>query len=167
MSESGISNLVLKRYWGLILQRRYLALSVALTVLSIFTLAGFILPKVYESSSTIFIQRSPIINPLIQGVGVASNEDGGISTMQDIITSKEIIGRVIKRLDMHGADIDSIKRNILVTVKSGGGREAADLFKISYRGADPKNVRDVVNTLIEEYIAQTLGYRKSDVSWSL
>jgi polysaccharide biosynthesis transport protein len=173
MSESGINSSEIKRYWGLILQRKYLALSVALAVLTICTLAGFVMPKVYEASSTIFIQRSTIINPLIQGVGVAGNVEDGLRTMQDMITSKDTISRVVKRLGMYAGDINSskleglingVRKNITVTVKGGGGRETADLFIISYRGVDPANVRDVVNTLVEEYIAQTLGYRRSDTS---
>ena len=173
MSEGSINSFDLKRYWGLIFQRRYLALSVAFTVLSICTLAGYIMPKVYEASSTLFIQRSSIINPLIQGVGVAGNVEDGLRTMQDMITSKDIIGRVIKRLGMDAGDIKSskqeglingIKPNISVTVKGGATRESADVFIISYRGSDPGNVRDVVNMLVEEYIAQTLGYRRSDTS---
>ena len=172
MSESDITNVDLKRYWGLILQRRYLALSVAVVVLSLFTLASFVMPKVYESSSTVLIQRSTIMNPLIQGVGVA-NVDDSVRTMQDLITSKDTISRVIKKLGMDAGDsksqnqtslVNSMKQNISVTIKGGGGREASDLFKISYRGSDPKNTKDVVNALVEEFIASTLGYRMSDVS---
>jgi polysaccharide chain length determinant protein (PEP-CTERM system associated) len=173
MAESSINSLDLKGYWGLILQRRYLALAVAFAVLSICTLASFIMPKVYESSSTVLIQRSTLINPLIQGVGVPDNGDNGLRTMQDVITSNDTISRVIKRLHMDSGDItspkqlgliNSIKTNITVTVTSGGGRGTSDLFKLSYRGADPTNVRDVVNALVEEYIAETLGYRRSDAS---
>ena len=173
MAEGGISSVDLKGYWGLILQRRYLALSVALTVLSVCTLASFIMPKVYESSTTVLIQRSTIINPLIQGVGVADSGDNGLRTMQDIITSKDTIGRVIKKLGLAPGEIgspqqmgliNSIKKNVSVAVTSGGGRGTSDLFKISYRGSDPKTVRDIVSTLVEEYIAETLGYRRSDAS---
>jgi polysaccharide biosynthesis transport protein len=173
MAESGINSFDLKRYWGLILQRRYLALSVALAVLSVCTLSGFVMPKVYEASSTIFIQRSTVINPLIQGVGVAGNVEEGLRTVQESITSKDTISRAIKKLRMDTGDVNSskqselinnIKKNITVTVKGGGGREVADLFIISYRGDDPKNVKDIVNSLVEEYIAQTLGYRRSDSS---
>ena len=173
MAEGGISSVDLKGYWGLILQRRYLALSVALAVLSVCTLASFIMPKVYESSTTVLIQRSTIINPLIQGVGVADTGDNGLRTMQDIITSKDTIGRVIKKLGLAPGEIGSpqqmglingIKKNVTVAVTSGGGRGTSDLFKISYRGSDPKTVRDVVSSLVDEYIAETLGYRRSDAS---
>ncbi len=171
MSESSINSVELKRYWGLILRRKYLALSVALAVLSACTLAGFIMPKVYEATSTIFIQRSTLINPLIQGVGVAGNMEEGLRTLRDSMTSRNIISRVIKKLDMdagdakspkHEALVDGIKKGISINVKSGGGRETTDLFIVSYRGHNPKNVKDVVNTLVEEYISETVGYRRTD-----
>ena len=173
MSEIDQNSLDLKRYWALVLQRRYLALSIAVAVLSICTLAGFIMPKVYESSSTILIQRSAMVNPLSQGPGEAGTTDIGIATMQDVITSEDTIDRVIKKLGIDAGDIKSprhqglvkgIKAHISVTVKSGGGREVADSFKISYRGHDPKNVRDVVNALLEAYIDETSGYRRSDAA---
>jgi polysaccharide chain length determinant protein (PEP-CTERM system associated) len=173
MSEGSINSFDIKRYWGLILQRRYLALSVALTVLFMCTLAGFILPKVYEATSTIFIQRSTLINPLIQGIGVAGNAEQGLRTLRESLTSRNLISRVIKRLNMDAGDIkspqhegliNSIYKNIKITTKGGGDRQGADLFTISYRGSDPKNVRDIVNTLVEEYVAENLGYRRSDAS---
>ncbi len=173
MSESSLNTFDIKRYWGLILQRRYLALSVALTVLSLCTLASFILPKVYEATSTIFIQRSTLINPLIKGIGVTSNSEEGLRTLRDSITSRNIISRVIEKLNLDAGDVKSqkheglvsaIKNNISITVKGGGGSQGADLFIISYRGSDPKKVRDIVNTLVEEYIAEALGYRRSDAS---
>jgi polysaccharide chain length determinant protein (PEP-CTERM system associated) len=171
MPESSINIPDIKRYWGLILQRRYLALSVAFTVLSLCTLASFILPKVYEASSTIYIQRSKLVNPLTQGVGVANNWEEGLRTLRDSITSRTIISRVITKLNMDSGDtksqkheglVNNVKKNILITVKGGG--DAANLFIISYRGSDPKNVKDVVNTLVEEYIAETLGFRRSDAT---
>ncbi|MGO9377203.1 MAG: XrtA system polysaccharide chain length determinant [Dissulfurispiraceae bacterium] len=170
MSESSLNSFDLKRYWGLILQRRYLALSVALAVLSVCTLAGFIMPKVYEANTTIVVQRSTVINPLLQGVGVAGNIEDSLRILQNSIASKDAITRVIKKLGMVAEGpkppsqdlINSIQKNIAVTVKGGGGRETADLFTISYKGDNPKNVKDIVNTLAEDYIDQTLGYRRSD-----
>lgn len=173
MSEAGFSSEEIKRYWGLILRRRYIALSVALAVLSACTVAGFILPKIYEASSTIFIQRSTLINPLMQGVGVAGNVEEGLRTLKDSITSRNVISRVIKRLNIdagdtkspkHEALVESIKKGISVTVKGGGGREAADLFIVSYRGQDPRQVKDIVSTLVDEYVAETLGFRRSDAT---
>ncbi|HMK56826.1 MAG TPA: XrtA system polysaccharide chain length determinant [Dissulfurispiraceae bacterium] len=171
MSEGSMSSFDFKRYLGLVLRRKYLALTVGFAVLATCTLAGYIMPRVYEATSTIFIQRSTLINPLIQGVGVAGNIEEGLRTLRDSMTSRNIITRVIKKLDLDAggspqkveAMVEGIRSNVAITVKGGtGGRETADLFTISYRGSNPKRVKDIVNTLVEEYIAETLGYRRSD-----
>ena len=171
MSDENISSFDYKRYWGLIIRRKYLALLVGFSVLALFTLASYVMPKTYEANSTIFIQRSTLINPLIQGVGVAGNIEEGLRTLRDSMTTRNILSRVIKKLDLDPGNspqkieamVEGIRKNVSITIKGGSdGREAADLFTISYRGSDPNKVKDIVNTLVGEYIAETLGYRRSD-----
>ena len=73
MSESSLSTFEIKQYWWLILRRKYLALSVGLVVLSFCTWGGFIWPETYEAKSTVFIQRSTMMDPLIKGVRTSSS----------------------------------------------------------------------------------------------
>ena len=161
----------IKRYWGLILRKKYLALSVSLFVISLFTWGSFIWPKTYEADSTVFIQRSTIMDPLTKDTGSTSSMEERLKTLQNSLTSRNIMERVIKKLDLDAEArtpqklaglIESMQKVVKVTVKSGkGSRDATDLFVISYRGSDPKRVRDVVNTLVEEYIAENLGFNRS------
>ncbi len=160
----------IKRYLAIILRRKYIALSVGLAALSICTWGSFFWPKTYKASSTVFIEKSSIINPLIQGVGVPSNMEEKLRTLKDSITSRNIVERVIKKLGIdteaknagqYESLIGSIRNNLDVTVKGQSGREA-DMFTISYMGEDPKIVRDLVNTLVSEYIEENLGYRRTD-----
>jgi polysaccharide biosynthesis transport protein len=162
----------IKRYWGLIRRRKYLALSVCLFVISIFTWGSFIWPKTYEANSTVFIQRSTMMDPLMKDAGTASSMEERLKTLQNGLTSRNIMERVIKKLDLDAEArtpqklaglIESMQKAVAVNVKSGkGSKDAADLFVISYYGSDPKRVRDVVNTLVEEYIAENLGFSRSD-----
>jgi polysaccharide chain length determinant protein (PEP-CTERM system associated) len=143
-----------------------------LVVLSFCTWGGFIWPETYEAKSTVFIQRSTMMDPLIKGVGTSSSMEERLKTLQNSLTSRNIMERVIKKLDIDTEAktpqkleslIDGMQKNITVTIKSGkGSTDAADLFVISYEGTSPKRVRDVVNTLVDEYIAENLGYRRSD-----
>src|SRR5664279_5439179 len=100
MSESSLSTFEIKRYWGLILRRKYLALSVGLVVLSFCTWGGFIWPKTYEAKSTVFIQRSTMMDPLTKDTGTASNMEERLKTLQNSLTSRNIMERVIKKLDL-------------------------------------------------------------------
>jgi succinoglycan biosynthesis transport protein ExoP len=160
----------IKRYWAIVLKRKYIALIVALAVISIFTWGSFFLPKTYEASSTVFIERSSIIDPLIKGVGVASSMEDRLRNIRDGITSRNIIERVVKKLDpgietknteQTESLIESIRKNLDIKVKSTRERET-DLFTISYTGGNPKTVRDVVNTIVSEYIEENMGYKRTD-----
>ena len=172
MSESSI-NLEIKRYWGLILRRKCLALAVALAVTSICTIAAFVTPEVYEATSSVFIQRSTMIDPLMKGIGVSSSMEERLRTLKDSIRSRNIIEQVINKLNLAGEHkdkkqleglIDSLQKNILVNVKSGREGGAADLFVISYQGTNPTKVRDIVNTLVNVYIEENVGLSRADAS---
>ena len=162
----------IKRFWGLILGRKYLALSVSLIVISLFTWGGYIWPKTYEANSTVFIQRSTMMDPLMKDIGKDSSMEERLKTLQNGLTSRNIMERVIKKLDMDAEAktptklqglIESMQKAVTVTVKSGkGSKDATDLFIIAYQGSDPKRARDVVNALVEEYISENLGFSRSD-----
>ena len=159
----------IKRYLAIILRRKYLALSVGLAALSILTWGSFVLPKAYEASSTVFVEKSSMINPLIQGLGISSNMEERLRTIKDSITSRNILERVIKKLGLDAKAknpaqyeglIEDVRKNLDIKVKVTN-RET-DLFIISYTGRDPKTVMNLVNTLVSEYIEENLGYRRTD-----
>lgn len=163
----------IKRYIGIILRRKYLALSVGLAVLSICTWGSFFWPKTYEASSTVLIEKSSIVNPLISGIGVPGGIEDRLSNLKDNLTSRNILERVVKKLDLdtnaknsgqYEGLISGIRKNLDIKTQGQGARQTgADLFTISYKGNNPKTVRDIVNILISEYIEESVGYRRTDV----
>ena len=167
MPDSSSLDIDFKRYLGILQRRRYLALAVALAVLSLFTWGSFLMSKVYEASITVSIESVGIIKPLIQGVGVSSEERQ--MNIRNRITSRSIVERVIQKLDLDknlktpGQDAElaaSIQKSIKVTNRSFGGN--SDLFTVSYRGGDPKVVRDLVETLVKEFIDESVRFQRSD-----
>ncbi len=162
----------LQYYVELILRKKYIALSAALAVLSLFTWGSFFMPKVYEARSTVLIEKNSIIEPLISGVGVSTGGEDRLSNLKSNITSTRIIEKVVQKLGLNeGAKtpsqneqlIEGMRRKVDVTVQ-GARQNGPDLFIVSYRGNDPNKVRDIVNMLVRVYIDDILQFRKSDVS---
>ncbi|MEW5744187.1 MAG: XrtA system polysaccharide chain length determinant [Nitrospirota bacterium] len=160
-----------RRYWGVVLKHRYLILAIFLVVASGFTWGSFFWPESYEASSTVFVQRSAVMDPLIKGVGVATSMEERLRTIKDRLISRNIIERVIKKLDMdvyartpdkYESLIENVRSSLAITIKTPRGKETADLFTIAYTGPDPRKARDIVNTLVSEYIEENLGFRRSD-----
>jgi polysaccharide chain length determinant protein (PEP-CTERM system associated) len=166
MLKGSSSNIDIWYYLAILERRKYVALSVALVVISLCTWGSFFMPKVYEASSTVFVERSSILDPLIRGVGVSGSLEDRLRNLRDSITTRNIIERVVKKLGIdekiknsreYETLTDNIRKHLGIKV-----RGATDLFIISYSGKDPKLVRDVVNTLVDEYIEENLEYRRTD-----
>ncbi len=163
----------IRHYWALVLKRRYLALSVALAVLSIFTWGSFLWPKSYEASSTVFIERNMLIDPLVKDTGVSESMEDRLRVLKNALTSRNIVERVVKKIDLdtkakNDAQLEEMIKDIIknldVKIQTSRNKGSADLFEISYRGRDPKTVRDVVNTLVSEYIEENVGFKREDAS---
>ncbi|MFA5074099.1 MAG: XrtA system polysaccharide chain length determinant [Nitrospirota bacterium] len=171
MEESSSLALDLNYYKGVLYRRRYPALAIGLIVLSVFTWGSFLLPKTYEASATVYIQGTSLVNPIMQGVGVTVSLEERLRNLRNILTSRSLTERVIKKLnlDAHVRNptqyeglLEGLKKSLTVTVKSGGATSSDLFFTIAYRGGDPKQVVDLVNTHISESIAINERSRTED-----
>jgi polysaccharide biosynthesis transport protein len=170
MQEHSSANFEFKRYLGLVHRRRYIVLSVALGVLSLFTWGSYLIPKTFEASSTVAIENAGIVKPLIQGSGVSVSTVERQRNIRNRITSRSLIEQVIKKLNLDAGfkypsqDDDlsaSIQKSIAVTMQSFGERES-DLFTVSFRGSDPIKVQKICDTLVHEFINNSVEYQRSD-----
>jgi len=167
----------IKFYLTKIIRRKYVALSVSLAVLSIFTWGSFLLPKTYEASTTISIEMDPVLKPFKQDVEVFRNEDRDrIQNLENEITSRNFIEKTVKKLgmDAHAKNpeqydllIENIKKKIDVkkmNVTERGERPTMFYFKISYTGGDPKTVTQMVDTITNLYIDEHIKSRRAETS---
>ncbi len=166
----GLMDIDFKMYLGIIQRRRYAAIAVAVAVLSVFTWGGYLIPKMYEASCTVSIENAGIIKPLIQGVGVSVSIGERQRNIRNRITSRNIIERVIKKLNLdkgfkYPSQDDElatdIQKKITVTMRSFG-EGGNDLFAVSYRGDDPTAVRNLLDTLVQEFIDESVQFQRSD-----
>lgn len=161
----------IRRFLSAIERRKYVALAVGLVVVSFFTWGSFLLPKIYEASSTVVVEKNTVLKPLMQGVGVSGNIEDRLIDLRSEITSRGVMEKVIKKLGFATGNMDSgqynplvegIKQSVNVTVK-GNDRET-NMFNISYNGKDPKKAADIVNTIVSVYIDEKMLSRRTDTS---
>jgi succinoglycan biosynthesis transport protein ExoP len=158
----------IRRILSAIEKRKYMAIAIGLFVVSAFTWSGFLMPKIYEADSTVSIEKDMVIKPLIQGVGVPVNDR--LVNLKSEITSQNIIEKVLNKLGVvvnkesakYYGMIAGIQKNLTITVK--GNERETNLFNISYRGRDPKQVANLVNTIVGVYIDENLHSRRADTS---
>ncbi len=172
MQEYHATGINMKYYLALIIRRRYAALTVAIAVLSVCTWGSFFWPKTYEAHSTVLIESSSILDPLIKDVGVSRGTEDIVNSLKNSIVSRSMLERVIKKLDLDATAktpaqyevlIEGLRRNIDIALPQGrSATRDSTVFTATYRGRDPKLVRDVTNALIGQFIEENIGFRRSD-----
>jgi polysaccharide biosynthesis transport protein len=153
-----------KKYLQLIIRRKVLFVMLALLIMTAMIILSYVLPRKYEASSTVFIEKN-VISELVRGITVTPSMEDSIRVLTYAITSRTILGKVVDSLDLNvsrknTADVDAIinrlQRNTTVKVKD------KDLFTISFTDKDPRMARDFVNTLIRIYIEQSTSSKRGE-----
>ncbi len=159
-----ISQIDIKRYWQIVIRRRYLFIAVSLFCLSVIVWGSYIMPKIYEAKSTVFVERNVIKN-LVKGMVVTPSIEERLRVLTYAMMSRNMLLKVINAMDLdikakNQASIESIVKdfqdNTKIMVKGN------DLFVVFYRGENPKIVRDYVNTLVSEYIEENTGSKRQE-----
>ena len=151
-----IGKLDVKKYWQIILGRKYVSIITFMIVMSAIVWGSFFIPKRYKADSTVFIEKNIVIN-LVRGMVVSPSIVDSLKVLTQSMNSREMLMKVIKSLDLdvrakNQEDIEGLikdfRKNTQINVKGD------DLFKVSYKGNDPKLVKDYVNSLVSIYLEE-------------
>lgn len=166
-----LSGIDIRAYWKMILVRRYLFIAVALSCLSLIVFGSYLIPKKYEAQCTVFVERN-MINALVKGLAITPSIEDRLSILSLTMTSRNLIMKVIKDLDL---DINkskgkSINAEMLVKDFQDGtvikvvdkGGKGTDWFSVTYKDRDPKLARDYVNTLVNRYVEENISAKKEE-----
>jgi len=151
-----------KKYVQLVTRRKELFVLIALLIMTIVFAVSYLLPRKYESSSTVFIEKN-VISELVKGITVTPSMEDTINVLTYAITSRTLLSKVVDSLDMNlskqGRDelIKELQRNISVKVK-----EKNNQFTISFVNSDPRIARDFVNTLVRLYIEESTSSKRGE-----
>ncbi|MBU5613484.1 XrtA system polysaccharide chain length determinant [Geomonas azotofigens] len=151
-----------RKYIQLVARRKELFVVSALVIMTVVFLVSYLLPRKYESSSTVFIEKN-VISDLVKGLTVTPSMDDTISVLTYAITSRTLLTRVVDSLDMNlgkeGSEelIKDVQKNLTVKVK-----EKNNLFTISFVHNDPRIARDLVNTLVRFYIEEKTSSKRGE-----
>ncbi|MEJ5358048.1 MAG: Wzz/FepE/Etk N-terminal domain-containing protein [Desulfobacterales bacterium] len=143
--------------------------SLALAVLTGIVLT-LTLPKLYEASTLILVQRQRVPEKYVQPV-VASDLENRISTISQQILSRSNLERMIERYNLFAGEefrnvllddkIESLRKRITVEVSRSRRDREADAFTISFRDRDPHTAMRVANGLASHFIDENLKVREA------
>jgi len=126
-----------------------------------------IIPPRYESTTTIRMEKSQLINPLTRGLAVNSELDDRLRGIREEILSRDYFDKIIARLALepqnapplqHEELVQQMMKQTEITTK----QREADTFQVTYGGKDPKEVRDVTNLLSGIFIEDSLSNKAGE-----
>lgn len=132
-------------------------------------IAGWVLafqaPNQYQSSAQVHVDTESMLKPLMRGLVVDFNVERRVELMTRTLLTRPNLERIAREtdLDLQGppeeldAIVDALDRALRL---SGTGRD--NLYRISYRGDDPRLARDVVQATVNLFIEENLGRSRED-----
>jgi protein tyrosine kinase modulator len=141
-------------------QRKWLIIVPLVIVTGASILGAYLLPRKYESTTTIWVQRDEILNPLVSyqmAVQLASADR--LETFSEIVYSRKTLEAVIDSLGLGegvqtGIEWDELiertRRNIQTF------RKSMNSFSLTYIDTDPVRAQRMVSTLANVFIETRL-----------
>ncbi|MDH3645284.1 MAG: chain length-determining protein [Gammaproteobacteria bacterium] len=123
------------------------------------------LPNVYEATTRVFVDTDSVLRPLLRGLTTESNVMNQVNMMTRALLSRPHLEEVARETDLDlRADtpremeglIDKLQTSIQI-------RQSRDrLYTISFRDRDPRTAHAVVQTLLSNFVGDTLQGNRSD-----
>ncbi|MBJ6723669.1 XrtA system polysaccharide chain length determinant [Geomesophilobacter sediminis] len=156
-------NTDLKKYLQLVVRRKELFVVVALLLTTAVFVTSYLLPKKYESTSTVFIEKN-VISELVKGITVTPSMEDTINVLTYAITSRTLLTKVVDSLDMNLAKNDTEHEELIKTLQMNTKVKVKDknLFTISFTDKNPRVARDFVNTLVRLYIEENMSSKRGE-----
>src|ERR1039457_72445 len=158
------SNLEFNKYLAVLLKYKKIFIIVSLSIMTRIFLISYLLPKKYEASSTVFIEKN-VITDLVKGIAITPSMEDSLRVLRYAINSRTMVLKVLSELDVNlkaknDAQLEAMLRNIQNNVDIK--QRDKDLFIISFQHEDPKFSRDYVNTLIRIYIEENVSSKRGE-----
>lgn len=128
-------------------------------VFGLCVVGAFVLPRKYESSTTIMVQRDEVLNPLVSyTMAVTMASEDRLRTFNEIVYSKKTITVLIDSLQLNEVEttekerqelIETIRKNITTE------RPGSSTFRISYLDTDPVRAQRAAS-LLANYFIETI-----------
>ena len=140
------------------LRRRKKYLIIPPVLVTLLCIAGAkMLPKQYESTTTIWVQPEQILNPLVS-YQIASQlaSTDRLETLMDVLYGRTAIEAVIDSVGLgkgvaQGAALDDLVEDVRRNIKTA--RKGNDSFTLSYTDTDPVRAQRIVSCLAQTFIA--------------
>ena len=161
-----MSNEILKNLFRLLSiawRRRYLLCVPVLIMPVIGLIVSFMAPKYYEAHTTILLQDTSELNPILEDFSVSTNLEERQAALKILLKSRKVLGSVAEELGYITNEstqfeideqIDELSRSLSIVF---GG----ELVKIYYRTEKKQDIEFLLNTVTKHFLNIVLAPHKS------
>ena len=145
---------------AIVRRRRLLLIAPPILVTIVCAVGAFLLPRKFESSTTIWVQRDEILNPLVSfSMAVALTSADRLETFNEIVYSRRTIEAMIDSMGLAsgvqtGIQMDELIEQVRRNIRTD--RKGSDSFSITYIDTDPVRAQRAVSLVAEIFIQTRL-----------
>ena len=145
----------------------------ALIVTSVLSTAGwvgvYLMPNVYEANAQFYVDANSRLRDVVQQLGMEPNVTSRVYLVRQAMLGRVQLERVARETDLDARVVtpeeeermlDGLAENI--NISTGRGREAQNLFTISYQNADRTVAYNVVREMLNSFVEDVLKQKDSD-----
>jgi len=150
---------------------RWPAVAVAWVVAVAGWFAVQLIPDQYSSRTLVYVDTESLLKPLLSGLAVNRDVMSQVGMMQAVMLSRPNLEKVAQQSDLmldartrrdQEAVIDSLAARIKLGRPSGPAMR--NTFEVSFTDADPKAAHRVVQVLLDTFMEDSLGLKRSDTT---
>ncbi|MCA9401885.1 MAG: hypothetical protein KC713_09670 [Candidatus Omnitrophica bacterium] len=167
MVDSSHGGLKPLNYLKIFFRRKEMILIPAFIGLVIGICAGIVLPKKYESATTLLVEEGKTDNPLFSRLAVSTTVVQRMSNIKESMLGWNSLVKLVKRLNMD-RDVKSshelenlilkIREDITITLKG------PNIISLSYLGEDPEQTQAVVQNITDIFIQRNKEIQDQETS---
>jgi tyrosine-protein kinase Etk/Wzc len=160
-------------YLNVIMRRRRIFLILFLTIFIGVALYTFLMKPIYGANSTLYVKDDKGSKGGILGELAMLNSSNPLDAEIEILKSRTNAEEVVKRLALDqkvsqksgqpnnfNATVDGLRKTIKVSELG----KKTNIINVSYTHTDPVLARDIVNTLVQVYLDQSLSSKTEEAS---
>lgn len=142
----------------------------AVTTAWLIALVGFsvvyLMPDSYQAKAKVYVDTESVLRPLLQGIAVQRDVTTQMNMMSSMLLSRPTLERVIHETGLDTrAQSSRDQEKLIEDLKTKIDLESSghsNTFTITYKDKDPEMARNVVQTLLDVFMEDTVGIKRTD-----
>lgn len=147
-------------------RRRYVILIPILLLPVLGLVVGIVTPKKYKAHTSMLIQETAKMNPFLEDLAVSSMLSERMAALETLLHSRHILGAVAEQRGLVTEQSSPEERDEIIaqlskrlTVRMGG----KDLIRIDYTSDRAEGMREMLETVSEQFVDQLLAPERSSI----